>query len=155
MEEVKTQPQAIAPMKIGGNKNSLNCEIGADGKRNWSYGLFDCFGECGLCCWAAFCGCVVYGKNRQRLHHLQREGAALPGGGERYADHCMIYGLLAPCHHGWVLQVNQRTELRERYNIRGSIYEDLFSSWCCRSCSLTQERREIELEEMSLNREEA
>jgi hypothetical protein len=58
-----------------------------------------------LGCWAAFCGCVVYGKNRQRLHHLQREGAALPGGGERYADHCMIYGLLAPCHHGWVLQV--------------------------------------------------
>jgi hypothetical protein len=67
-EEVKTQPQvripsvyskysfsivffpkAIAPMKIGGNKNSLNREIGADGKRNWSYGLFDCFGECGLC----------------------------------------------------------------------------------------------------------
>jgi hypothetical protein len=38
-------------MKVGGNKNSLNREIGGDGKREWSYGLFDCFSDCPLCAW--------------------------------------------------------------------------------------------------------
>jgi hypothetical protein len=36
-------------MKVGGNKNALNREIGEDGKRDWSFGLFDCRNACGLC----------------------------------------------------------------------------------------------------------
>lgn len=39
----------IAQMKVGGNKNALNREIGEDGKRDWSFGLFDCRNACGLC----------------------------------------------------------------------------------------------------------
>jgi hypothetical protein len=35
--------KAIGQMNLGGNKNALNREIGEDGKRAWSYGLFDCF----------------------------------------------------------------------------------------------------------------
>jgi len=41
--------QGTAPMSAGGNKNALNCPIGPDGQRDWSYGLFDCFSMCGLC----------------------------------------------------------------------------------------------------------
>ena len=41
--------QGTAPMAAGGNKNALNCPIGPDGQRDWSYGLFDCFSACGLC----------------------------------------------------------------------------------------------------------
>ena len=36
-------------MLVGGNRNAKNCPIGPDGKRDWSFGLFDCFSECGLC----------------------------------------------------------------------------------------------------------
>lgn len=36
-------------MAAGGNKNALNREVGSDGKRDWSFGLFDCFDECGVC----------------------------------------------------------------------------------------------------------
>jgi hypothetical protein len=36
-------------MSAGGNKNALNRPIGPDGKRDWSYGLFDCFSECRFC----------------------------------------------------------------------------------------------------------
>lgn len=36
-------------MTTSGNKNVLNREIGVDGKRDWSFGLFDCFSACGLC----------------------------------------------------------------------------------------------------------
>ena len=41
--------QGIPPMQVGGNKNAKNCPIGPDGRRDWSFGLFDCFGRCGLC----------------------------------------------------------------------------------------------------------
>jgi Cys-rich protein (TIGR01571 family) len=46
-------------------------------------------------------------------------------------------------------QIPTRAEARERYGIRGDVYGDCLTSWCCRPCSLTQERREIELEEGS------
>ncbi|KAI9457431.1 PLAC8 family-domain-containing protein [Russula earlei] len=149
---VGTQPKATAPMSTdGGNKNALNRPIGPDGKRDWSYGLCSCFSACGLCCWAVCCPCVVYSKNRQRLRSLQHQGAPLPGGGERYDDYCFIYGCLTVVTgYGWVLHINQATDVRERYGIRGSPICDCFKAWCCRPCSLTQERREIELEENSL-----
>jgi hypothetical protein len=37
------------PMVVGGNKNANNRPVGADGQRDWSFGLFDCFDRCGLC----------------------------------------------------------------------------------------------------------
>ena len=47
------------------------------------------------------------------------------------------------------VQLGDRRNLRSRYNIRGSAVNDCLTAWCCRSCALTQERREIELEENS------
>jgi hypothetical protein len=41
--------QGTVPMVAGGNKNALNRPVGPDGKRDWTYGLFDCFDACGLC----------------------------------------------------------------------------------------------------------
>lgn len=46
-----------------------------------------------------------------------------------------------------VAQIRTREEIRERYGIRSSLVNDCLVSWCCNPCSLTQERREIELEE--------
>ena len=46
-------------------------------------------------------------------------------------------------------QMDTRAEARERYGIRGDAYGDCFATWCCPSCSHTQLRREIELEEGS------
>ncbi|KAI9450099.1 PLAC8-domain-containing protein [Lactarius psammicola] len=149
IELTSSQPQATAPMTIGGNRNTLNRELGVDGRRDWSFGLFDCTSECGLCCWAAWCPCVVYSKNKQRLQRLQNRGTPLPGGGERYTADCGIHGLLRIVGYEWVLQIGTRADIRARYSIRGGSIDDCFTSWCCRSCSLTQERREIELEENS------
>jgi Cys-rich protein (TIGR01571 family) len=44
-------------------------------------------------------------------------------------------------------QVHTREEVRGQYGIRGDAYNDCLTVWCCRARSLTQERREIELEE--------
>jgi len=57
-------------------------------------------------CWATWCSCVFYSKNKQRLRNLQQQGAPLPGGGERYDDHCRIYGaLLILTGYAWALHV--------------------------------------------------
>ena len=39
--------------------------------------------------------------------------------------------------------------MRERYGIRGNIVTDGLASFFCNPCALTQERREVELEEAS------
>ena len=36
-------------MAAGGNRNALNREVGADGRRDWSSDLLDCTSDCGLC----------------------------------------------------------------------------------------------------------
>jgi len=148
-QPIDTQPRGTAPMQVGGNKNTKNCPIGPDGKRDWSFGLFDCFARCGLCCMSVWCPCVVYSKNKQRLHSLQTQGTPLAGGGETYDSNCCIYGGLDFTGYSWIMQLRTREEIRERYNIRGAAFGDCLSSWCCRPCALTQERREIELEESS------
>ncbi|KAI0249606.1 PLAC8 family-domain-containing protein [Lactifluus subvellereus] len=137
-------------MSAGGNKNALNREIGADGKREWSFGLLDCFNACGLCCWATWCPCVVYCKSKQRLRSLQDHGVPLSGDGERYNNDCCIYGLLNIPGYGWVLQIKTRSDIRNRYGIRGDTTGDCLASCLCNPCALTQERRELELEERSL-----
>jgi Cys-rich protein (TIGR01571 family) len=47
------------------------------------------------------------------------------------------------------VQIGTRADIRNRYDIRGGGVGDCLTAWCCRPCSLTQERREIELEEKS------
>jgi hypothetical protein len=41
--------QDTAPMYLGGHRNASHRPIGPDGKRDWSFGFFDCLSRCGLC----------------------------------------------------------------------------------------------------------
>jgi Cys-rich protein (TIGR01571 family) len=47
--------------------------------------------------------------------------------------------------------MGSRTDIRNRYDIRGEGIDDLFASLFCPSCALTQESRELELEEKSFS----
>jgi Cys-rich protein (TIGR01571 family) len=47
-------------------------------------------------------------------------------------------------------QLGPREDLRIRYGIRGDAVTDCLISAFCRPCALTQERREMDLEEGSL-----
>ncbi|KAI9459155.1 PLAC8 family-domain-containing protein [Lactarius psammicola] len=137
-------------MAPGGNKNALNREVGTDGQRDWSTQLLcDCSGGFGLCCLATWCPGVVFGRNKQRLRHLQSQGRPLPGGGTYVNGDCAIYCCLAAPRFAWILGIGERTDIRARYSIRGSTVEDCLTSWCCTPCALTQEHLEIELEEKS------
>jgi hypothetical protein len=115
-------------MHLGGNRNARNNPIGPDGKRGWSYGFFDCFGRFGLCkfdpnqnashfstcrptlilpvgCLSCWCPCVVYSKNKQRLHSLQAQGIPLAGGGDTVDTSCFIYSALSFTGYSWAMQV--------------------------------------------------
>ena len=46
-------------------------------------------------------------------------------------------------------QMGSRSDIRNRYDIRGEGIGDCLNSLLCRPCALTQERRELELEESS------
>jgi Cys-rich protein (TIGR01571 family) len=66
---------------------------------------------------------------------------------------CKYVAMLMRCDNPdspWATaQVQPRVEIRERYAIRGNVINDWLASLCCTSCALTQERREVEVEEAS------
>ncbi|KAN0136840.1 PLAC8 family domain containing protein [Lactarius tabidus] len=151
-ETISSQPQGTAPMVQRGNKNSLNREVGTDGLRDWSTKLCGCScdgSEFGICCLATWCPGVVFGRNKQRIRHLQSQGTPLPGGGTNVNGDCAIYCFLAPLRLSWILGIGDRTDIRSRYSIRGSTFEDCLSAFFCNSCALVQEHNEIALEEKS------
>ncbi|KAF8318699.1 PLAC8-domain-containing protein [Clavulina sp. PMI_390] len=148
---VQQQPMGTPMMAVnGGNRNALNKPIKSNGQREWSHGVFDCFGACGTCFFSWCCPCFQYGKNSSRLKHLNSQGAPHPSGGDCCNSDCMTYGALVYCGCPCLVHMGMRKDIRGRYNIEGGGGNDFLCTWCCIPCVLTQESRELELEEKSL-----
>ena len=65
---------------------------------NWSYGLLDCFSDCGTCCLAYFCPCVVFQQVKQRINYLSSNGRPDPEqGGSGCGGDCCLYGTVQAC----------------------------------------------------------
>ncbi|KZV93024.1 PLAC8-domain-containing protein [Exidia glandulosa HHB12029] len=146
------QPVAQPAMNAGpgGSRNAKNIPYNASGEREWSFGLFECFEDPMTCLFAWFLPCTIYGKNKTRLQALA-SGAPHPQGGELVGEDTITYAALnCCCGLGWVVGMTNRAETRARYKIVGGAGDDCFLSCCCAPCALTQQSREIELEEQSL-----
>ncbi|KAF7326508.1 HD domain-containing protein [Mycena sanguinolenta] len=146
------QPMPTMGMQIGGggNRNALGKPLNSDGKREWSHGFCGCFDECGTFCYACWCPCIVHGKNKQRIDHLNANGTPDPDGGSCCSGACWAFcGLQILAGAGCILECMNRGEVRRRYGIDGGSCGDCMAAWCCPSCDLTQVSREIELEEKS------
>jgi hypothetical protein len=63
-----------------------------------------------LGCFAAWCPCIVYSRNRQHFRSLQTQGTVLPAGNEQMDDQCCIYCGLVVVGYAWVLQVRQEVD---------------------------------------------
>jgi len=137
---------------VGGNRNVKNLPRNAIGKREWSFGLFSCFDDFGTCAFAYFCPCMVYAQVKQRMDYLNMYAKPDPEhGGSGIDSNCMVWTLVqgvTGC--GAILQSGVRGQLRNRYNIDGNGCGDFCTAYCCTPCELTQEHRELELEENSL-----
>ncbi|KDQ22150.1 hypothetical protein PLEOSDRAFT_1086889 [Pleurotus ostreatus PC15] len=134
----------------GGNRNAKNLPMDPDG-REWSHGLCDCCSDVGTCLIATFFPCIVYAQNRRRYESLNRGQPDPERGGSGFNGDCLMHGCITCCFGiGCVLQIPLRGHLRSRYHIKGGGCGDCMVSWCCTPCGLTQEARELELEEASM-----
>jgi len=154
-QQVSQQPTGVPQMVIiqggaGGNRNALNRPFNSIGKREWTFGLCQCCDTCGTCLFAWCCPCFSFGQNMSRFKFLQTQGRPHPTGGEMFNSDCCVYCALlyvgCPCFVG----MGGRTDIRTRYQIDGGGCTDCLCHAYCVPCALTQESREIELEERSL-----
>ncbi|KAF9560042.1 PLAC8-domain-containing protein [Agrocybe pediades] len=147
------QPQPTQQMILppgGGNRNAKNLPVDSEGKRAWSFGLMDCFGDMNTCCLACWCPCLAHGRNRRRLDYLNQNGVPDPNRESVAGEDSVIYAIIeVACDMGWILQIGTRRNIRERYNIQGSGMSDCCAPFCCQACDLVQGSREIALEEES------
>ncbi|KAF8735586.1 hypothetical protein AX14_001837 [Amanita brunnescens Koide BX004] len=154
---VQQQPLPIIGMSIaapGGNRNVRNLRRDALGRRAWSFGLCDCCNDCGTWMLGFCCPCILYAQIKQRADYLNAYARPDPTRGGSGVDiNCMVWTALhfsTGC--GPALQAVTRGQIRNRYMIDGNGFGDFCAACWCTPCELTQEHRELELEEQALSK---
>eukprot|EP00483_Globobulimina_turgida_P013198 UN13222 len=94
--------------------------------KEWSNGLFECFGECSACIYVYCCPACAAGE-------IYRDGDL-----GSFAVGCILFCLLSICHPCIVTG-----PLREKRGIEGSCFGDTITFCCCAGCQLTRELREV------------
>ncbi|KAI5479740.1 hypothetical protein MNV49_003001 [Pseudohyphozyma bogoriensis] len=143
------QPVGQEQMTIGGARNPKALEVGLDGKRSWNHSLCSCCEVPGETL-AAFC------SNKSRLDHLTKSGEPIKSP-QHVGLFCALY-TIAPQFFGIgqvMMQCFSRLQTRQRYGIRGDVVQDTLVAAFCVPCSLVQESREIEDEEVALRAQSA
>ncbi|KAG7440564.1 PLAC8-domain-containing protein [Guyanagaster necrorhizus] len=146
---VTRQPKPIKPITTETITSVPLYEESTREHRKWSHGLFNFWGDIRTCVSACFCPCITLGRNIDRYDHLQTTGYPHPDPfGRSCSAPCCAHAACIPCCGvACAFQAVYRGEIRERYGIDGSVIEDCFASTCCYPCQLTQESRQISLEE--------
>ncbi|CAG8518735.1 16612_t:CDS:2 [Cetraspora pellucida] len=96
------------------------------GRREWRFGLFDCFSDCGLCFKTWCLPCVTFGETKAKLNNTDCCGS------------CCLF-----CCCPFIAGGMGRGEIRGRLNIKGTCCGDFCTHWCCPLCALVQEHREV------------
>ncbi|KAG2425961.1 hypothetical protein HXX76_013332 [Chlamydomonas incerta] len=96
-------------------------------------------------CLTSWCvPCFTYGMNLRHLGDAP-EGANVFCAGDM-SKACCLYCCAALVGCGCVVHIPARQYIRKKYNISEpthGILEDLFLTWCCPCCTVTQEYNEI------------
>ncbi|KAJ7459857.1 PLAC8-domain-containing protein [Mycena latifolia] len=143
------QPRATQPMQAGGSRNAKNLPL-VDGQREWSNGVFDCLADPLTCLVSWFLPCVSYGRNRARYQALENGAVSKDPMEGVIGNDTIMYGVAQCFGCGGLVGMGGRQLTRARYSIQGDGATDCLLACCCAPCSLTQESRELELEEQSL-----
>ncbi|XP_027098295.1 protein PLANT CADMIUM RESISTANCE 2 [Coffea arabica] len=101
---------------------------------SWSTGLCDCFSDVPNCCMTCWCPCITFGQ----IAEIVDEGSTSCGASGA------LYGLLAyftGC--ACIYSCFYRTKLRQQYMLPESPCGDCLVHFCCDSCALCQEYREL------------
>ncbi|KQK18652.1 hypothetical protein BRADI_1g43871v3 [Brachypodium distachyon] len=85
----------------------------------WSVGLYDCFGDLGTCCLTCWCPCITFG----RIAEIVDRGSAC-------------------CN--WLYSCTKRSSMQAQNNFQESRFMDCCIHFCCETCALCQEYKELE-----------
>ena len=100
---------------------------------DWSVGLFDCFGDLGLCCDVYFCG----------LCQMSRQHDALLNGRQDSFNGAVCCGLFccswAQCCHIMYL----RGALRAHHGLQGNTFTDCLAALFCGPCTVCQTHKQL------------
>ncbi|KAI1650423.1 PLAC8-domain-containing protein [Daldinia loculata] len=125
------QPQAI-PREAYGQQGG-----------EWQASLCDC-SPCSSCLLAWCLPCLLLGQTSERIRDPSMQTADMMN------SDCMIHGLIT-CFTGcgWIYGMLKRTEIRERYNIKGSGCDDCCVSFWCSCCALIQQDNEVKIRQQN------
>merc|ERR1719242_189767 len=94
--------------------------------KEWSNGLFECFGDCGSCLYVCCCPCCAAGS----IYEGAEMGSCIVG--------CLLF-----CCIGEFWSCFVTGPLRNKKGIEGSCMGDCCSFCCCQPCHMTRELREV------------
>jgi len=110
---------------------SIGASLDAPMKGNWKSGPFGCYGDCNDCgstpCLAMHIGC---GGVQAGMTEFKLGGA---NGG--FPTFCCL-GACCPCLP--CLAIVQRKQIREKYDLEGSVALDVALGCCCSACTVAQ-----------------
>ena len=111
-------------------------------REKWSTGLCGCFSDCDTCCISFLIPCWQFGINSQELGlgTFCDSTSVVPN----TLLYCMCIPFLGMAH---TLATVQRSEVRDKYGISGSLLGDFCASLFCLPCTLSQVSREIRAHE--------
>ncbi|KAJ0492407.1 putative PLAC8 motif-containing protein [Helianthus annuus] len=102
---------------------------------SWSSGLCDCCRDIPTCCLTFWCPCIIFGQ----IAEIVDKGNTSCG------THGAIYtiiNLLTGC--GCLYSCGNRTKMRRQYGLPEEPTNDCCVHFCCESCALCQEYRELQ-----------
>jgi Cys-rich protein (TIGR01571 family) len=105
------------------------------GPSTWSTGLFDCFSDPALCCLTCCCPCITFG----RIAEIVDKGTTpcIASGGVY-----LLLSYLTGC--GCMFSCCYRSKMKNQYNMEKDPCGDCLVHFCCESCALCQEYRELQ-----------
>ncbi|KAI1460410.1 PLAC8-domain-containing protein [Annulohypoxylon moriforme] len=105
----------------------------------WQASLCDC-SPCTSCLLATCLPCILLGQTSERIRDPSMQSADMMN------SDCMIHGLIT-CFTGcgWIYALMKRGEIRERYQIEGSGFNDCCVSYWCPCCALIQQDNEVKV----------
>ncbi|XP_020255215.1 cell number regulator 2-like [Asparagus officinalis] len=100
----------------------------------WSTGLCDCCDDIGTCIITCFCPCITFGRVAEII---DRGTTTCEVSAVLYAIICCLTG----CH--WILSCFYRKKIRNIFFLEDSPCPDCLLHFCCDTCALCQEYREL------------
>ncbi|KAG9230563.1 PLAC8 family-domain-containing protein [Amylocarpus encephaloides] len=105
--------------------------------RPWKNSLCNCM-PCGLCLKGTFCTCILVGQNHERITSNVRQPDTTSGWCAGWM------GLQCFLGAGFILQMLDRMEMTEKYDLEGGSCGACCRAFCCGCCEAIQMKKELD-----------